>query len=271
LRPVLPSVRPFRTGTLLLFGALTLALAADTLGIGPAGVRHGYWHASFFEHHGGVLGEAEFWIAGHLVGQAGADILAGFLAIAGLTLLSGGGLAVLLRAGGAGVLDATRTLRTARPTTAARTAGSSRRTSTDAVDDDPFPADPDAAADGRHDPDAPIYADAEPPLPYAMAERIVPPEPLDRELVVRATHVEAPPIFDLDGELDPAGESLPPDARNGKPGTTAADAAADDNEPDRANPADTANAANGDPSDPRGAPAAPEPPEAQLSTDDLQA
>ena len=41
LRPVLPSVRPLRTGTILLFAALTLALAADTLGIGPGGARHG--------------------------------------------------------------------------------------------------------------------------------------------------------------------------------------------------------------------------------------
>src|SRR5436190_19061347 len=35
LRPVLPTVRPFRAGALCLFLALTLALAAGTFGIGP--------------------------------------------------------------------------------------------------------------------------------------------------------------------------------------------------------------------------------------------
>ncbi len=266
LRPVLPSVRPFRTGMVLLLSALTLALAADTLGIGPAGVRHGYWQTSFFEHHGGVVGEAEFWVAGHLVGQAGSDILAAFLAIAGLTLLTGGGLAVLVRAGGAGVLDATRTFRVARPIGATRTTSSGRRRAGDTVADDLLPARPDDSPDELADPDGPIYADAEPPLPYAMAERIVPPEPLDRELVVRATHVEAPPLFDLDGEFDAAEDARPSPARDGTPGgeTTS------DDEVDDARPASPADTANGDPSDPRGAPAAPEPRPAELSTDDLQ-
>ena len=35
LRPMLPAVRPFRAGALCLFAALTLALAAGTLGLGP--------------------------------------------------------------------------------------------------------------------------------------------------------------------------------------------------------------------------------------------
>ena len=37
LRPVLPAVRPFRSGALCLFAALTLALAAGTFGLGPEG------------------------------------------------------------------------------------------------------------------------------------------------------------------------------------------------------------------------------------------
>ncbi|HEX3873133.1 MAG TPA: DNA translocase FtsK [Solirubrobacteraceae bacterium] len=243
LRPVLPSVRPFRTGTILLFCALTLALAAGTFGIGPAGVRHGYWQAAFFERHGGILGEAEFWAAAHLVGQSGADILAVFLALAGLTLLTGGGLAVLVRAGGTGVLDLTRTVRISRPAALDRRARHA----------DPFADDDPTGDDTPPDkPDGPIYADAEPPLPREMAERIVPPEPLDQELVVRATHVEAPPIFDHDGEFT----------------------AVDDPQPDPADPVETDDpiqrlhdAAAADSSDPR------DPPdrhEAQLTTDDLQ-
>ncbi|HEY5198381.1 MAG TPA: DNA translocase FtsK [Solirubrobacteraceae bacterium] len=253
LRPVLPSIRPFRTGTILLFCALTLALAADTLGLGPAGVRHGYWQAAFFEHHGGILGEAEFWAAAHLIGQSGADILAAFLALAGLTLLSGGGLAVLLRAGGAGVLDLTRTVRISRPP------GLPRRR--DPVD--PF-GDPDD--DPRDEHEEPIYADAEPPLPSEMAERIVPPEPLDRELVVRATHVEAPPLFDLDGEFDAgaagdAGDAALPSVVD--PGTSDPDGP--DDPIQRLHDAAAANSTDPrDPIDP------PESAPAQLSTDDLR-
>ncbi|MCA1690522.1 MAG: hypothetical protein LC720_08895, partial [Actinobacteria bacterium] len=72
LRPVLPSVKPFRTGTILLFCALTLGLAANTLGVAPAGTRAGFWQTGFFETHGGVVGEAELWAASHLIGLTGA-------------------------------------------------------------------------------------------------------------------------------------------------------------------------------------------------------
>jgi S-DNA-T family DNA segregation ATPase FtsK/SpoIIIE len=150
LRPVMPSVRPFRTGTLCIFAALTLALAADTLGAGPAGVRHGYWHAAYFEHHGGIVGEALFWASSRLVGTTGSHILAVFLLLAGVTLLSGGSLAVAVRAMGRSVADATRTLR--------------------------LPSRPAAAA---------------------RPEALRPPEPSARELVVRATHVEGPPVDQL--------------------------------------------------------------------------
>jgi DNA segregation ATPase FtsK/SpoIIIE, S-DNA-T family len=257
LRPVLPSVRPFRTGTILLFCALTLALAADTLGIGPAGARHGYWQSAFFQHHGGIVGETEFWAAAHLIGQAGADILAVFLAAAGVALLSGGGLAVIVRAGGAGVLDATRTIRLPRPPSRARPDAADE---TDAADDD-FDWDDAGHAVG----DGPIYADAEPPLPPAMAERIVPPEPLDQELIVRATHVEAPPPpFDAGDEFDDPREpsdtraSTDDPARPRKRGDDDQPAAAGDR-PRKAEPGETP-AAGG----------LPESPPAQLSTDDLQ-
>ena len=43
MRPVLPAVRPIRAGGICLFAALCLGLAAGTLGLGPEGVRHGFW------------------------------------------------------------------------------------------------------------------------------------------------------------------------------------------------------------------------------------
>ncbi|MEA2298535.1 MAG: segregation ATPase FtsK/SpoIIIE, family, partial [Solirubrobacteraceae bacterium] len=205
LRPVLPSVKPFRTGTILLFCALTLALAANTLGLAPAGARSGFWVPAFFETHGGVVGEAELWAASHLIGMTGAHILAVFLAAAGVTLLTGGGVATLMRAAGESVVDATRTLRTPRaaPRTPAR------------------------------------------PLP----ERLVPPEPAGGEFVVRATHVEAPPL-PYDGEPDFA-VPPPPPGLAGAAGDEGPDAhlpaeAPSSAEPDRAEPIEDEDADAGD-------------------------
>src|SRR5271154_992895 len=59
LRPVLPALRPLRTGAICLFASITLALAAGTLGVssGP-GSREGGWGSAFLQAHGGVVGEA---------------------------------------------------------------------------------------------------------------------------------------------------------------------------------------------------------------------
>src|SRR5438270_1173090 len=64
LRPVLPALRPLRTGSICLFAAITLALAAGTLGLssGPAGphaaAHAGSWSSSHLQSHGGAVGEA---------------------------------------------------------------------------------------------------------------------------------------------------------------------------------------------------------------------
>ena len=154
LRPVLPAIRPIRTGAILLFAAGALALAGN----GPA---HGFWASSYFERHGGLLGQSELWAASRLIGTTGAHILAVFLLLAGVILLSGGSLAGLIRSGAVGL---TRAIRAQRAEAAKR-----RLRSRTAV------------------------------------EPIAPPEPEDRELIVRATHVEAPaievpefPAIDLD-------------------------------------------------------------------------
>jgi DNA segregation ATPase FtsK/SpoIIIE, S-DNA-T family len=89
LRPVLPTTRPFLPGAICLFAALTLALAAGTLGLGPAGVRHGFWVQQFFQARGGGLGEAELWLTSTLLGMAGAHIVAVFLFLAAALLLTG--------------------------------------------------------------------------------------------------------------------------------------------------------------------------------------
>ena len=97
VRPALPSLRPFRSGAALLFVAVTLGLAAGA----PA---HAGWSAA--SRHGGVVGQAELWAVSRLLGETGAQILAVFLGLAGVLLLSGGSLASAIRAGGAAVARA---------------------------------------------------------------------------------------------------------------------------------------------------------------------
>ena len=181
-RELRPPARPMRTGSVCLVAALTLALAAGTLGLGPGPVPpHEFWRAASFETRGGVLGQAELWVSSHLFSTLGASILAVFLFIAGLILVTGATLAGAIRATGSGVAGTGRALRRStdelRATVARRPATAAAR-----------------AAAG----DASQYA----------GEPLLPPEPDTDELVVRATHVEAPPIADApDGA---AGELPPP-------------------------------------------------------------
>jgi DNA segregation ATPase FtsK/SpoIIIE, S-DNA-T family len=164
MRPVLPSVRPFRSGGICLVIGLALMLAAGTLGLGPSTERHGFWHEPFLRDRGGYLGELLFYAGSNLVGTIGTHILALFFLLAAVLLLTGASVAGVLKATGAGVADTTRVLRGAvggdqRPPAATKTktkATTARR--------------------------APVQ------VPEAVD---------DDEVVVRSTHVEAP---SLDGE-----------------------------------------------------------------------
>ncbi len=185
-RELRPPVRPLRTGMLCLTASITLALAAGTLGVGPGASTAGeFWRASAFEDRGGVVGQAELWVSSHLISITGADILAVFLFVAGLILVTGAGVAGVIRATGTRVADTTRvirrstegvaTSRTRRPATAAARAREGQ-----GFDDD-------------------------------QAEPLLPPEPDTSELVVRATHVEAPPVFEdaMDAEEPDLAPALP--------------------------------------------------------------
>ncbi|HEX4363859.1 MAG TPA: DNA translocase FtsK [Solirubrobacteraceae bacterium] len=163
LRPVLPAIRPFRAGAVCLFAALTLMLAAGTLGIGPAGVRHGYWNPSFFEPRGGIVGDALLYAVASAVSTIGAHILALFLLAAGVLLLTGASVAGVLQATSSSLVDTTRAIGRVVPVP-------TRRPERQVTNPVPEPD------DGRESG----------PEPYG------PPEPVDSEVVVRATHVEAP-------------------------------------------------------------------------------
>ena len=177
-RELRPPGRPLRTGVVCLVASLTLALAAGTLGVGPGVLKgHAFWHPAAFESRGGIVGQAEFWVASHLLSTLGADILAVFLFLAGLILVSGATLATVIRATGAGVAGTSRALRRSTEdlgATVARRPASTLAPATQA---------------GRR------AAFEDEPEPDSM----LPPESDTAELVVRATHVEAPPIGDEEG------------------------------------------------------------------------
>jgi len=173
LRPIIASPKPLRASPLFLFASSTLALAANTFGLAGPAAPHGYWQQSYFEHRGGIIGQGELWATTHLVGTLGANLLAVFLFIAGVVLLSGGSLALMLRSAGAGLAEATQRI----------------------------PAI--SVADLRR---------ARPEQP----EPLRPPEPDERELIIRAGHVEAPADdlrdlsdFTLAGDGEPDVEEAP--------------------------------------------------------------
>jgi len=196
MRELRPPGRPLRTGVICLTCSITLALAAGTLGVGPGPVPSAvYWTPAAFETRGGVLGQGELWVTSHLVSTAGADILAVFLFAAGLILVTGATLAGIVRATGAGVAGTTRALRRSTESMAATRA---RRPSTEAAK-------------------ARVARSAAPAVVDGAAEPLLPPEPDTSELVVRATHVEAPPPGPIDDddvpEYRPPGRDgpVPPD------------------------------------------------------------
>jgi S-DNA-T family DNA segregation ATPase FtsK/SpoIIIE len=218
LRPVWPALSPLRTGAICLSGSIVLALAAGTLGVssGATEEKGASWTSAFLQAHGGVAGEALYQGSHRLVQNVGVDILVVFLFLVGVILLTGASLASAIRATGSGVVDTTRMLKAHRPRGAASTA----------------------------------------PAAIPAAESLQPPEPEHEELIVRATHVEAPSLDsapstdDLSWESD-ALDTGAEDEASQHPGGSfvndlvgdveAGEAGLDENEPSgvaRADPAD---------------------------------
>jgi DNA segregation ATPase FtsK/SpoIIIE, S-DNA-T family len=164
LRPVLPALRPLRTGALCVFAAVTLALAAGMFGLSSGAAAGGrVWSSAHLQSHGGILGEGLYQLTHRLVQDVGVDILVIFLLLTGVILLTGASIASVIRATGNGVVDTTRMMRSRREREPAAPPGRAPRQ--DIVDVD-------AGAESQHE--------------------LIPPEPNARELIVRATHVEAP-------------------------------------------------------------------------------
>ena len=131
LRPVLPALRPLRTGALCVFAAVTLALAAGMFGLSSAAADAGRaWSSAHLQSHGGVLGEALYQLTHRLVQNVGVDILVIFLLLTGVILLTGASIASVIRATGSGVVDTTRMMRRLREREPAAPRGRTPKTDT---------------------------------------------------------------------------------------------------------------------------------------------
>jgi DNA segregation ATPase FtsK/SpoIIIE, S-DNA-T family len=98
LRPFLPSPRSVAVGVVAIACGLLLALAAQTAGLGPDGVRKGLFDSNFFPHHGGGIGETLYWATTTLFQRLGAQIIAVLLVVSGLLLISGRSVSDMVRA-----------------------------------------------------------------------------------------------------------------------------------------------------------------------------
>src|SRR4051794_11675305 len=97
LRPVLPAVRPFKTGAICLFVGATLALAAGTLGLGPGGSKV-VWDAEWVKPRGGLAGEGLYYLTSTFLGTLGAHTIAIFLFGVAVLLLTGASIASVIKA-----------------------------------------------------------------------------------------------------------------------------------------------------------------------------
>ncbi len=163
LRPVLPTVRPLRAGAFCLLAAATLAFAAGTFGLGSEAARTSAWEPSLFDVRGGALGDGLYAASSQVIGAFGSHVLAIFLFLAGILLVTGASVAGVVRATGSGVADTTRVLRQAAAPVLARS--------------------PHADADDE---------------PVDRGRPLLPPEPEEGELLVRPG-ADRPPS--LDGAL----------------------------------------------------------------------
>jgi S-DNA-T family DNA segregation ATPase FtsK/SpoIIIE len=178
LRPVLPALRPLRSGALCVFGAVTLALAAGMLGLSsgsPQGSQ--VWSSAHLQTHGGIAGQALYELTHRLVQSVGVDILAIFLLLTGVILLTGASIASVVRATGNGLVDSTRMVRALGERRAPQHSETRTGPRARVLDDEP------------------------------SIDHMQPPEPAPDELIVRATHVEAPPRDWRDDE--PADDEAP--------------------------------------------------------------
>ncbi|MDQ2701002.1 MAG: DNA translocase FtsK 4TM domain-containing protein, partial [Actinomycetota bacterium] len=106
-RPSMPTTRPLRTGAVFLLSGLLLAFAGGTLNMGggrPDSIN--YFDPGWFPEHGGVFGEAGYWLSATALQPFGAHLIAVFALLAGLLLLTGTTVAAILSRSGSAIKKA---------------------------------------------------------------------------------------------------------------------------------------------------------------------
>ncbi len=101
LRPFIKAPAAVNAGGILVLGALLLAVAAGTFGLGPdRPLRHDYFEPRFYTEHGGAVGEGLYWATTTLFQRIGAHITAVVMFVSGALLLSGATVAGVLTGAG---------------------------------------------------------------------------------------------------------------------------------------------------------------------------
>ena len=99
--------RPFQLGAGVLAGALLLALAAGSFGLGGR-TRIGWFDPTVMQGRGGFAGELEYFVTAHTIGGAATTLLVFLGLVAGAILVTGASLSLLLRRSGTGAAVAGR-------------------------------------------------------------------------------------------------------------------------------------------------------------------
>jgi DNA segregation ATPase FtsK/SpoIIIE, S-DNA-T family len=214
--PEWPQLRPLRAGLTCLGAAITTAMAAGTLGVtqgASPNTGESSWSSVFLQAHGGVVGEAVYQGAHRSVQTVGVDLLVVVLLFFGVTLITGSSPAGAIRSAAAHAIAWTKFA-----FTHVRAASARRRHAT---------ADEGAANDDSTEGPDP---GAELPATGSEFSSLIPPDPDPQELIVRATHVEAPALEasslgtspDGEREVDPDSDwdgSEPGDGSDENPGS----------------------------------------------------
>ncbi len=101
------ATRPFRAGAGVLVGAMLLALAAGSFGVGGR-TRAGWFDTTVMQGRGGIVGEIEYFVTSNTVGNPGTGLLVILALIGGAVLVTGASLGMVLRRSGKGAADASR-------------------------------------------------------------------------------------------------------------------------------------------------------------------
>ena len=91
----------FQVGSGLLIAAVFLITGANTFSVlGSEPAHEGFFRSEYFSTHGGIIGDALYWLTGSLLGDAGSTVAVVFLLLASMFLITGASVrAVLLTSG----------------------------------------------------------------------------------------------------------------------------------------------------------------------------